>query len=646
MDRFEENEAPRREIDQIETTLKVRYFKSSDIPVIEKRNIDYLVMKSETNSEALLYYRNLGGKFKLKVNLEKSPFIMVMPVKSILNENFSYNCHFSLKHANHSFKQIKKKLKAESSIYPILPLETSRVYFLNKKQWKFGSKLPSILAQFERFVLIHEFVKSRSILSLPANEEEIKHFTAAVTSPAVTEDYSFQILETLGDSVLKFLITYHFFDKYPKFTEGEISKNRNDITKNNYLFEKGRNSCLIKYIYSSPINLKNWDPPLKFKHVQQFEFSITKKTMADVVEAVMGACFLSREMFNSCLVYLKYIDILAGKNDFSDVFLKKLLGFTETSFINIEFLNVEYESDISFYDLFNIFNYYKGEDDFQPEIIQSSSEIKDIGRNFKGCDLNNVDKIEKTLENLEGNILNYKFVNKGLLRNALTHKSVNISDSYERLEILGDAIVEIYIMSTIFHLSKKTINMDENFNPGNLSKVKAFLSSNYFLLRLSVFFKFHENMMITSKLKKKIEEAENYIKQINFSQKLNEYEDTIMGRPKFISDIFEAVIGAVFIDSDLNMCFKLLNMLIGPFVVYCAKYLGKLKYSPIAELVELTQEFYKSGPIFKVTKIAETNEIQVNIFVGENQMAKGKGLTEDSAKEAACINCLKKFKVM
>jgi dsRNA-specific ribonuclease len=150
-------------------------------------------------------------------------------------------------------------------------------------------------------------------------------------------------------------------------------------------------------------------------------------------------------------------------------------------------------------------------------------------------------------------------------------------------------------------------------------------------------------MMVSAKLGRKIEDANKYIKGINFSQKLNEYENTILGRPKIVSDIFESILGAIFIDSNLNQCFAVLNILLGPFVVYCAKYLGKLKYSPIAEFVEHIQEHFKKGPTFTAKK-AEEGQIEVQITVDNKVLGKGKGLNEDAAKEAACLNGLKKIK--
>ena len=75
-------------------------------------------------------------------------------------------------------------------------------------------------------------------------------------------------------------------------------------------------------------------------------------------------------------------------------------------------------------------------------------------------------------EELE-NIINYKFKNKKLLLEALTHPSLSFDKkkkrfNYERLEFLGDSILSFIIIEYLF---KKHPDETE----GELSKRKAFL---------------------------------------------------------------------------------------------------------------------------------------------------------------------------
>ena len=72
------------------------------------------------------------------------------------------------------------------------------------------------------------------------------------------------------------------------------------------------------------------------------------------------------------------------------------------------------------------------------------------------------------IEEIEKSI-NYKFKNNKLLETALTHTSYaneNNVESYEKLEFLGDSILE-------FISSKYLYNTYENLSEGQLTKVRA-----------------------------------------------------------------------------------------------------------------------------------------------------------------------------
>lgn len=77
------------------------------------------------------------------------------------------------------------------------------------------------------------------------------------------------------------------------------------------------------------------------------------------------------------------------------------------------------------------------------------------------------------------NLLDYKFKNKQLLEAALTHPSYTGSDSYQRLEFVGDAALSLAITNFVYleypHLE-----------PGDLSLVRAANVSTEKLARIAV----------------------------------------------------------------------------------------------------------------------------------------------------------------
>ena len=122
--------------------------------------------------------------------------------------------------------------------------------------------------------------------------------------------------------------------------------------------------------------------------------------------------------------------------------------------------------------------------------------------------------------------LNYYFNNRNLLKNALIHRSYgnenkafkNISN--ERLELLGDAVLDLIVAE---YLYKKFSSASE----GNLAKMKAMVVSEPILAKIS----------------KKLGTG-------NFLF-LSKGEELSGGRHResILADLFEAVLGAIYLDS-------------------------------------------------------------------------------------------------
>lgn len=138
------------------------------------------------------------------------------------------------------------------------------------------------------------------------------------------------------------------------------------------------------------------------------------------------------------------------------------------------------------------------------------------------------------IEELE-NRLGYIFNDKNLLEKALTHSSyanernVNKTECNERLEFLGDAVLEIISSDFLF---KNNPDIPE----GVLSKMRAFLVCEPSLYKCSKAFELGKYIM------------------------LGKGEDACGGRdkPSVVSDAFEAVLGAVYLDGGLDEASKII----------------------------------------------------------------------------------------
>jgi len=116
-------------------------------------------------------------------------------------------------------------------------------------------------------------------------------------------------------------------------------------------------------------------------------------------------------------------------------------------------------------------------------------------------------------------ILNYSFQNKKILKEALTHSSINNKISYERLEFLGDSIISFFISEYLFTNYKSD-------NEELLSKKRAQLINKKYISKISKSLKFYKYISLNA--------------NIIISDRIH-------------CDIYESLIGALYVDSkDIN----------------------------------------------------------------------------------------------
>lgn len=129
---------------------------------------------------------------------------------------------------------------------------------------------------------------------------------------------------------------------------------------------------------------------------------------------------------------------------------------------------------------------------------------------------------KEQIENIEQKI-GYRWNNKNLLQTAFTHSSFAYShnlESNERLEFLGDSILNFCTTEYLF----KNYNFDE----GTSSKIRAYLVSSEYVSE------YIYNLGL-----------EKFLLCDNFNP---EKSTNVMG------DLFEAIIGAMFLDGNLDEC--------------------------------------------------------------------------------------------
>ncbi len=224
----------------------------------------------------------------------------------------------------------------------------------------------------------------------------------------------------------------------------------------------------------------------------------------------------------------------------------------------------------------------------------------------------------KWLAPLEEN-LNYKFKNIKLLKTALTHSSyanenkMKVTDNNERLEFLGDTIINLIVSQ---YLYKKYPNYPE----GELTKIRAKVvceSSLAFAAR-------------------KINLGEYLL--------LGKGEEATGGRDRdsILADASEALVGAIYMDSDFQVVNKLLLEKFEADLVYAVAK-GSLFIDYKTELQEILQKITRAKIEYKVVKEEgpDHNKIfYMDVVVDNKAVGTGAGRNKKEAEQMAAKEAL------
>lgn len=232
-------------------------------------------------------------------------------------------------------------------------------------------------------------------------------------------------------------------------------------------------------------------------------------------------------------------------------------------------------------------------------------------------------KKDSILNDLE-NKLDYKFKNKTLLKEALTHPSFqkrglkDKTTNNQRLEFLGDSILDLIVTEKLF---RKLVS----FSEGRLTKIKSVLVSKDTLAKWA-------NHLFLGK----------YII-------LGKGEDLTGGRKKssILADSFEALLGAIYLDSGLKKAKKIISPFIKTEIELIIR--GKHEEDYKTLLQENSQKEMKCLP--KYCLIKEKGPDHRKIFCIEVRLKKitygtGTGESKKEAEQDAARDALKKLKII
>lgn len=221
------------------------------------------------------------------------------------------------------------------------------------------------------------------------------------------------------------------------------------------------------------------------------------------------------------------------------------------------------------------------------------------------------------LEELEKNI-GYTFHDKELLKKALTHTSYayeNKVESNEKLEFLGDSILE-YISSKYIYLNYPKLK------EGEMTKVRAEVVCEASLYQVA--------------------------KRHNFSDFLytgkSEYACHGNQKPAILADSVEAVIAAIYFDSNIEEAEKFIIRNLKKAIAESTKNVGMKDYKTV-----LQEKLQKNGEVCIKYTIIKTEgpdhdkTFTVKVECNEKQLATGTGKTKKHAEMNAAEKALEQL---
>lgn len=223
----------------------------------------------------------------------------------------------------------------------------------------------------------------------------------------------------------------------------------------------------------------------------------------------------------------------------------------------------------------------------------------------------NFEKIEKEI--------GYEFKNKQLLETALTHTSYayeNKKQSNEKLEFLGDSILEFVSSEYIYHNYP-------NLKEGEMTKVRASVVCEDSLQKIAKMHNFSDFLYLGK------------------SERTSQKEV----RPAIMADSIEAVIAAIFLDGGLEEAKKfILNNLAKP-IENATKNIGQKDYKTV-----LQEVLQKNGNVdIEYVIIDEKGPDHEKVFTAEVKfnnkiLATGEGKSKKQAEMEAAQKALENIK--
>lgn len=354
--------------------------------------------------------------------------------------------------------------EATRKVIELFP-EICDIHPLSAEMYKLARLLPSFLYRMESKLSARELITGVK-LSCYSTDDKFTSPSPSLVLQALTlqgaqDSFNMERLELLGDTFLKMITTVSLHNTLPAAAPVRVLTSRRSKMFSNvrlyYLAKKKQIPSKMKATIFKARSM--WLPPgyklndnWRAEREQVTTQHIPDKRVADCAEALIGA-------------YIVAGGIVAGVR-----FLEWLGYFnTQHSFTTT---NISHDSPSNEFKTLLVSNAL-GKYFSSPHAVRHSATAEEEKKLFAG-----LQKFNKL----------WKFQNNYLLVEAMTHISYTynrVTSSYQRLELLGDAILDYLITSYIY-------SMDSSCDEGRVSLLRSAIVSNTTLALLAVVNDFHK----------------------------------------------------------------------------------------------------------------------------------------------------------
>jgi dsRNA-specific ribonuclease len=380
--------------------------------------------------------------------------------------------------------------------------------------------LPSVLHKVE-LGMIADSLRTTLLSSADFKPGDLPLIVRALTASSAEDEDNYQRLEFLGDCILKFISTLHITASNPTWPSNYLTVKKGQVVSNGFLARATLAAGLDQFITTKHFTGAKWTPRYWANVLnstnQPEKTERSSKLLADVVESLIG------------------VGYLCGGLEKAFVCMQTLLPLEPWSPIP--------EANVSLYEA-------------------APSDIT----------VTQFDVLEP--------LIGYTFNKKTLLLEALTHNSYtgpHVNSSYDRLEFLGDAVLDYIVITRMYahdpplsHLKMHAIQSamvnaafltftmfettvaEETFSKSTLQPEMHRRALWQYLRSGSP----QMTAIRDAALQQHADVRERVIHALEHDVEFPWHLLALINAPKFLSDIVESVIGAIYVDSqgDLSAC--------------------------------------------------------------------------------------------